>query len=150
MPGARRSTTRFSPVPRGRRTRSSRRWCCRTLMSAQPPGGGAPGAVAGVFSRDGREELVLTYEYTKDQPQFQILAPGLIRWLTKGVYLGHERSYFAVHFDDVLLPNARWVTGHHCTWGVDCPTTVAPQPTIRMTPEDVAYAVDWQRRHNFR
>ena len=54
-----------------------------------------------------------------------MLAPGLVNWLTRGVHLGFDRSYLAVHVDDVLLPNVRWVPGVHCTPGADCPPAVA-------------------------
>ncbi|MEV3990796.1 hypothetical protein AB0J57_17990 [Streptomyces sp. NPDC049837] len=120
----------------------------RPLVTAQARGGGT-GALAGVFTHDGREELVLTFDYNEHQPQFQVLIPGLVRWLTKGVHLGYERSYFAVHIDDVFLPNARWMVGQHCTQPVDCPVP-ARTPLIRMTAEDVTYAVAWQRENRFR
>ncbi|GAA1868012.1 hypothetical protein GCM10009836_55590 [Pseudonocardia ailaonensis] len=107
-------------------------------------------AVAGVRTGGGREEALLTMGYGIDLPQFQVLAPGLTRWLTRGVHLGLERAWLAVHIDDVLLPNARWVPGVHCTAGSDCPASVGPRPVIRMTAADVAYAVEWQRRNGFR
>ena len=44
----------------------------------------------------------------------------------------------------------RWVPGVHCTPGADCPPGVPAPPLIRMTADDVAYAVDWQRRSGFR
>jgi hypothetical protein len=55
-----------------------------------------------------------------------------------------------VHVDDVLLSNVRWVPGVHCTPGADCPPSVPAPPLIRMTADDVAFAVDWQRRTGFR
>ena len=73
------------------------------------------------------------------------MAPALIAWLTRGVHFGVDRSYLAVHIDDVLLPNARWLPDVNCAVGADCPDTVGPLPLIRMTPDDVAYAVEWQR-----
>lgn len=121
----------------------------RPLLTAEVPGGGT-GAIAGVLEQDGRAELNLTFSYEANSIQFQALAPGLIRWLTKGVHLGLERSYFAVHIDDVLLPNARWLPEHKCAAGGDCPAGVPPAPLIRMTADDVAFAVEWQRAHGFR
>ncbi len=119
------------------------------LLTAEMPGG-RTGALAGVLERDGREELNLTFSYEADSVQFQVLAPGLIRWITKGVHLGLERSYFAVHIDDVLMPNARWLPDHDCASGSDCPAGVPAAPLIRMTAEDVAFAVEWHRLHGFR
>ena len=122
----------------------------RTLLTATSPDGRRRGSVAGVFSTDGREELVLAFSYDVDSTQLQVLAPGLVAWVTRGVHLGLDRSYLAVHVDDVLLPNVRWVPGVHCTPGADCPSGVPAPPLIRMTADDVAYAVDWQRRAGFR
>ena len=28
--------------------------------------------------------------------------------MTRGIHLGLQRNYFAVHVDDVLLPDSRW------------------------------------------
>lgn len=122
----------------------------RPFLTADVPGGGGTGAVAGVLEQDGREELNLAFSYEENSVHFQALAPGLIRWLTKGVHLGIDRSYLAVHIDDVLLPNARWLPEHKCASGDDCPAGVPPAPLIRMTAQDVAFAVEWQRTHGFR
>lgn len=122
----------------------------RPLITAEAPGGNGGGVIAGVLGRDGREELNLAFSYAVDSHQFLLLAPGIVRWLTRGVHLGLDRSYFALHIDDVLMPNARWVPEHDCTAGADCPESVGARPLIRMTADDVAYAVQWQRRHDFR
>lgn len=119
------------------------------FLTATSPDG-VSGAVGGVFAQDGREELVLTFTYHSGSPQFQVLAPGLLSWLTDGVYLGSERAWFSVHIDDVLLPNARWVPDADCTAGVDCPASVPDQPLIRMTAADVDHAVRWQRENGLR
>ena len=122
----------------------------RPLLTATSPDGTRSGALAGILTDAGREELVLTFSFHADARQLQVLAPGLVSWLTRGVHLGFDRSYLAVHIDDVLLPNVRWVPGVHCTPGADCPPSVIPPPDIRMTADDVAYAVEWQRRTGFR
>jgi hypothetical protein len=122
----------------------------RPLLTATSPDGTRSGALAGILTDAGREEFVLTFSFDADARQLQVLAPGLVSWLTRGVHLGFDRSYLAVHIDDVLLPNVRWVPGVHCTPGADCPPSVTPPPDIRMTADDVAYAVEWQRRTGFR
>jgi len=93
----------------------------RPLLTATSPNGKGDGALAGVLTSGGREELVLTFTYDAGSRQLQVLAPGLITWLTRGVHLGFDRSYLALHVDDVLLPNVRWVPGLHCTPEADCP-----------------------------
>jgi hypothetical protein len=121
------------------------------LLTAEIPGSpGRTGVLAGVLQRDDREELSLTFSYDVTSLQLQVLAPGLVRWLTKGTHFGFVRSYFAVHIDDIFMPNARWISEYDCISGVDCPDAAPQRPVIRMTPADVAYAVDWQRRNSFR
>ena len=122
----------------------------RPLLTATAPDGKRSGALAGVLTAGGREELVLTFAYDADARALQVLGPGLVAWLTRGVHLGFDRSYLAVHVDDVLLPNVRWVPGVHCSPEADCPPGVAVPPEIRMTAADVTYAVEWQRRTGIR
>lgn len=122
----------------------------RPLLTAASPDGTRRGAVGGVSTADGREELVLTFSYDATSAQVAALGPGLVEWLTRGTHLGARRSWLSVHIDDVLLPDARWVPGAHCAVGPECPAPPGTAPTIRMTADDVAAAVDWQRRHRFR
>jgi hypothetical protein len=88
----------------------------------------------GVHRRnDGLEDMVLTMAMNENQLAQQTLFPGILRWLTRGVHIGSERSYLSMHIDDVLLPNDRWKgTG---------------DDQIIMTAEDVEFLVDWQKEH---
>ncbi|HZB29692.1 MAG TPA: hypothetical protein VE465_05965 [Streptosporangiaceae bacterium] len=111
---------------------------------------GQTGSMGGVYTHDGgRSELVLTYAYNSGQRQFRLVGHGIISWLTKGLHLGYARSYFSVHVDDVFLPDERWSSDDNCTPGEDCAPGVTTTP-IRMTPEDVTAAVNWQTQHNFK
>lgn len=105
---------------------------------------GTSGTLAGVYTHDGRSELVLTFAYNSAQWQFQTLGHGIITWLTKGVHLGYDRNYFSVNVDDVLMPDSRWDTVHNCTPEEDCPPGVTTTD-IRMTPADVTAAVNWEK-----
>jgi hypothetical protein len=120
------------------------------FLTATSPDGTRSGAVGGVVADRGREELLLTFTYDSTSLQLATLGPGLVDWLTRGTHLGMRRSWLSVHIDDVLLPDVRWVPGLHCAVGPGCPAPPGTAPTIRMTAEDVAAAVDWQRRHDFR
>ncbi|WP_242902266.1 hypothetical protein [Actinomadura terrae] len=106
------------------------------------------GTLAGVYTHDGRSELLLTYSANNEQWQFRTVAHGLVTWLTKGVHLGQNRNYFGVHVDDVFLPDSRWSVEDDCTPGEDCQDGTTTQP-IRMEPEDVEYANTWQRQHGY-
>lgn len=116
---------------------------------------GATGTLLGEYAHDGRRELVVTFAYNEHQQQFQLLARGIVEWLTGGVHLGEDRNYFAVHVDDILAPDARWDTERNCTPGdFDCVggdgegDGVGTTP-IRMTSDDAAYLANWQTQQGF-
>ena len=107
------------------------------------------GSLMGVYTHDGREELVVTLAANRYQTHAMELGHGLITWLTKGIHLGYSRNFFSVHVDDVLLPDDRWSTTHNCTVGDDCGPGVENTP-IRMTPADVQALVAWQKANNLK
>ncbi|TMQ89717.1 hypothetical protein ETD83_38710 [Actinomadura soli] len=108
---------------------------------------GTAGTIAGVYTHDGRSEMVLSFTSEREQWHFQTLGRGLVGWLTKGVHLGYDRNYFAVHIDDVFMPDARWSTEDNCTPGEDCDDVETED--IRMAPGDVSFATQWQTQHGF-
>ncbi|MEV0224831.1 hypothetical protein [Streptomyces sp. NPDC050704] len=119
-------------------------------VDAAIPGQSARGSLVGEYRHDGRRELVVTFVYSRHQPQFRLLARGIVDWMTGGVHLGASRNYFAVHVDDVFAANARWNSELNCTPGSnDCAPGEGTPDTIRMTPSDVDHATAWQRRQNF-
>jgi hypothetical protein len=125
------------------------------LVTAAIPGAagsGAAGSGALVWQdrSGGRERLGLGFGYGSYSVPFRYLAPGLVSWLTHGVYTGYWRSYLTVDYDDVLNADSQWSTAGHCTPpSSGCPPGTKPTAAIRMTPADVRYAVAWQRRHRF-
>ena len=114
------------------------------LIAGQANGGGA-GSVAGVYTVDGREQLIVTTALNRFLTHGLVLGHGLVTWLTRGVNLGYWRNFFSLHVDDVLLPDDRWHTGGNCTVGADCPSDLTA-PEIRMLPADVDTLVAWQQR----
>ncbi|MFB7373489.1 hypothetical protein ACFC0D_26990 [Streptomyces sp. NPDC056222] len=117
-----------------------------------PVDGGGRASLIGEYAHDGRRELVVTFAYNQYQRQFRALARGIVEWLTQGVHLGQSRSYFSVHVDDVLAPDARWDTVRNCTPGdFDCPggDGEAGENPIRMTAADATYAAAWQKSSGF-
>ncbi len=123
------------------------------LLTGPIPGGTGDGVLAGVFTKDGRSELAMTFAYNYFQHQFRLIAHGLVTWMTRGIHLGYQRNYFAVHVDDIFLPDSRWSVDHNCTPGEDCRTTPGEPPVttpeIRMTPADVTTTVAWQQQRGF-
>jgi len=117
------------------------------LVNATTPGSGA---VIGVYSHGGHDELVVTLAMNQYQSVAQELGHGLVSWLTKGVHLGYWRNWFSVDVDDVFLPDDRWDSAHNCTSGDGCPASAAPLATIRMTPADVTALEQWQNRQGIK
>ncbi|HKU40669.1 MAG TPA: hypothetical protein VJR89_21055 [Polyangiales bacterium] len=113
------------------------------------PATSTSGVLLGVYTDNGREEMVLTCAINQYQFQQQALFQGILNWLTYGVHLGTERNYFTMHIDDVFLSDARWSTASNCTVGDDCPVDV-DAPDILMTPADVDYALAWQASNSFK
>ena len=128
----------------------------QTLLTG--PGGAS---YLGIYTHpgDGREEMVMTVTSNQFMTHNQLLRHGMLNWVTRGVYLGHQRNYFETQVDDVFLPDDRWDTVAKKT-GVDGATTAAdeyqcnatgtPNPAvpdcrpIRMLPTDVTRLVNWQ------
>jgi hypothetical protein len=133
------------------------------LAHPQPGGGATPLVTMSIPHSPGRDTLVWQYDhggrqilgvgfgYDYGQPQFHYLAHGIVDWLTKGVNLGHWRNYLDIAYDDMFLGDAQWSPKGHCTPGVSvCPKGTPMTPTIRMKPDDVTYAVQWEKQHHFK
>lgn len=120
------------------------------LVTATIPGTSQQGTLVGEYHSDGRDRLVITFASNTYQSHWRVLSHGIVTWLTRGVSLSYNRNYLSVHSDDFFMDDARWSAAGNCTIGDGCdpvqyPET-APGAAVRMTPADVAYMVDWQRR----
>jgi hypothetical protein len=103
-----------------------------TTLVAGPRGS----ALVGVHAHpDGREEMVCTVDGNAGMIHVQLLRHGMLRWVTRGVFLGRERHYLGLHVDDVFLSDD--------SWDPASARTVPAQ--IRMRPADVEAAVGWSR-----
>ncbi len=104
-------------------------------------------------------ELELDFDYNANQLQFELLAPGLINWVTADTHLGLYRNYFGQDVDDNFISDNEWSSQYQCTPGatdpVDytCPVAVqgatpgsAPgvPADVQMSAADVAYVVNWE------
>lgn len=98
-------------------------------------------ALVGVHTHpDGREELVCTVDGNASMIHVQLLRHGMLRWVTRGVYLGHERHYLGLHVDDVFLGDD--------SWDPESARTVPVE--IRMRRADVEAAARWSRERGVR
>ena len=98
-------------------------------------------ALVGVHAHvDGREEMVCTVDGNAAMTHVQLLRHGMLRWVTRGVYLGQQRHYLGLEVDDVFLSDDSWDPASADTVPVE----------IRMTREDVEAAVRWSRTTGLR
>jgi hypothetical protein len=120
------------------------------LVTAAVPGAPGNGTLVWQYSSQGRQQLGIGFGYSYYLPQFHYLAPGIVDWLTRGVNLGYWRDYLDIAYDDMILGDSQWSTAGHCTPGdTKCPPGTPMTATIRMTPADVTYAVEWEQQHHF-
>ncbi|MBX3314171.1 MAG: hypothetical protein KF906_07605 [Actinobacteria bacterium] len=119
-----------------------------SIITVPVPGSGQQAPILGMATGNGLDELQLTITGNEYQEYARVIAPVAIDYLTRGVHLGQWRNYFAVHIDDVFLPDERWSTTSNCTPGEDCPTGITT-PEIRMTPAEVSSTIAWQNANGF-
>ena len=120
------------------------------LLDAAIPRSAGSGTMVWQFTRQGAEQLGISFGSSQYLPQFRYLAHGIISWLTRGVSLSFWRNYLTVDYDDVINADAQWSPSGHCTPGDSrCPRGTPATPAIRMTPADVTFAVRWQHEHHF-
>lgn len=112
-------------------------------LATPTPGGGATPLVTDAAgnalavtstSADGRERLALTVAHNPYLLHTQLLGYDLLRWVTKGVFLGQRQFYLGIDQDDWFSATDRWDAGVHGVSG-----------TYRMTARDVAATVAQQR-----
>lgn len=98
-------------------------------------------ALVGVYTHaDSREEMVCTVDGNAAMIHVQLLRHGMLRWVTRGVYLGHQRHYLALQVDDVFLSDDSWD-----------PAAARTVPVrIRMQRADVEAAAGWSRERGVR
>jgi hypothetical protein len=119
------------------------------LVEAPIPGGGTGSMIGEFTGNDGRQQLVMTINANAYQTYFRALTHGIITWATRGVHLGHSRSYLTVQVDDIFAYDSAWSAANNCTPGEDCPADVTTT-NIRMTADDVTAAVAWQQANDFK
>ncbi|MDP2163821.1 MAG: JDVT-CTERM domain-containing protein [Hydrogenophaga sp.] len=90
--------------------------------------------VASVFTEaDGRQTLGLNLASNPNLNHVWLLGPGMVNWLTKGVYMGERSSYLLAQPDDVLSGSDIWN-----------PDTNANGGTYRTSADDWNRLVAWQ------
>ena len=102
-------------------------------------------ALLGIYTHpdDGREEMVMTVASNQFQNHNQLLRHGMLNWVTRGVFLGYQRSYLELHIDDLFLGDDAWDPATHST-------SYDPARASRMTPGDVDRAIAWSHARGLR
>jgi hypothetical protein len=119
------------------------------VTSNTAPFNGLP--IVGVSNmKDGRQEMVSTFSANQFQLHDQILRHALLGWVTGGVYIGRNRTFFSMDVDDVFLPDTKWDPATNQTPGdgtavlPDVHGTFPGEVDTRMLPSDATNLVAWQ------
>ena len=91
---------------------------------------------------DNREQLVSTVDSNPYLAHSLALEYDMLRWLTRGIFVGQKRSYMAPQIDDIFLDNDMWVIGDPAS-GVPSGNTGSVQ--FRIKGSDLNAFVSWQQ-----
>ncbi len=84
----------------------------------------------------GVSELALNFDYNATMIQWELLAPGLINWVTDGTHFGLDRNYVEMDIDDTFTPDNAWSTAVH-------DNDYSDADSQRMDAADVISSADW-------
>jgi hypothetical protein len=90
---------------------------------------------------DGRDVLVSTVDSNPYQTHALAIEYDMLRWLTKGMFVGKKRAYLSAQIDDIFLDNFMWNPTLDTT--VEDETSDAAR-TFRMSGADMTDFVAWQ------
>jgi hypothetical protein len=113
------------------------------------------GSVVGVThtSADGREYLALTMDNNPYLLHSATLNYGIIRWITKGLFLGSRKTYMTPQVDDHFIADDMFDSSQEACIPVGFATdrTYVPPPTCpqyRITGQDLSALGNWQQNVN--
>ena len=90
-------------------------------------------------SADGREHLSLTFDGNEHLLHTISLGYGLVRWVTRGVFLGERHVYMSPQIDDIFIHNDQWTASTPC--GTPFELTGYQH---RLTASDIEAVLTWQ------
>ncbi|MEV6521699.1 hypothetical protein AB0M43_07170 [Longispora sp. NPDC051575] len=98
---------------------------------------------------DGRERMALTFTSNQYLPQADLLSYGLLRWATRGVFVGEQRHWLHVDVDDLfnstdhLLADGSRDPGEFRITGEDLAAAATQQAALRQGyPQASAFALN--------
>jgi hypothetical protein len=81
-------------------------------------------------------ELALNFDYNATDLQWELLAPGLINWVTNDTHLGIDRNYVEMDIDDTFTPDNAWSSAVH-------DNDYSDADSQRMDAADVISSANW-------
>jgi hypothetical protein len=98
-------------------------------------------------STDGRERLALTFTSNQYLLQSDLLVFGLIRWATKGLYLGEQRHYLNVDVDDWFNTSDHYYPDGHVEY--DPGWQVTGHDMVNLDDEQISLRADFPQASQF-
>lgn len=92
---------------------------------------------------DGREHLSLTFDGNAHLLHSLALGYGIVRWVTRGVFIGERRAYLSPQVDDLFIHNDQWKASTPCGTPFE-----ATGSTIRIRARDLRAVLNWQNAVN--
>lgn len=90
---------------------------------------------------NGREVLVSTVDQSPYLTHSLALEYDMLRWLTRGVFIGKKRAYLTPQIDDIFLDNDMWQIG---IGNVDSAVDPDNARTFRIDGDDLTAFLGWQ------
>lgn len=101
---------------------------------------GAGGVVMAIHkTADGREQLVSTLDHSPYLHYSVLVEYDMLRWLTRGMFVGKKRTYFMAQVDDIFINNFMWDPVNNETPQID-----GVSRTFRISADDMTEFVSWQ------
>src|SRR5262249_46354017 len=102
---------------------------------------------------DHREYLALTIDNNPSLLHSLAFGYGLVRWVTKGLFIGHRKAFFSPQIDDIFLGSDLFdSTSPNCKPpGFQLDPTFDPTgscPNLRITGGDLNQIAFWQNQIN--
>jgi hypothetical protein len=89
----------------------------------------------------GREILVSTVDNSPYLTHSMVLEYDMLRWATRGLFIGKKRAYMSNQIDDIFLENDMWQIN---VGNIDSSIDPANARTFRINGADVSTFVTWQ------
>lgn len=90
---------------------------------------------------NGREILVSTVDHSPYLTHSLALEYDMLRWVTRGMFIGQKRTYLTPQIDDIFLDNDMWQVG---VGNVDSSVDPGNARTFRIDGTDLTTFVGWQ------